>query len=561
MGNLILEVIRGQSRGRKYTLVKDCTIIGRGHDVDVVLRDPGSSRQHARILRTEDSYVVEDLKSMNGTEVNGRAVGRASLRPGMTIHICGWEAKVVEAAEPKPATPGPEVTLVEDVDLSASGAIQEVVDASKSLIVEPSRIESVHIEQSYSQLRLLIEIGEAMAVSQTVEELLNLIMDRLFDVFPAADNGLIMLLNPETGELEPKINRSAQGARSDIVVSRTIADIAVKERKSLLVSDAQQDERFASALSVVNLKLRSTMCAPLLHGGNVLGLIQVTTGRPGKRFKRDELNLLTALGAEVALAIENASLVTDLRRTNDELKKTLREIDMLRNVKEHMSKFVPEAARRRIEENPETPGLEKRDQDVSIVFLDIEGYTLISESRDQSRVDYIVECYFSRFLDSIYEYGGDINEIAGDGLMIIFQHDDAGTHAKNAVASAVEIRRQTEQINEEHKDKFEPIMINFGINSGTASVGSIRFEGYSGTRWTFTASGQTTIMAARLAAVANEGAILVGPETASRASAEFEMIDIGECELKNMRDQVRVHRIIDRKSDQETGDEMPGEDA
>jgi len=554
MGDLILEVIRGQSRGRKYRLDKNSMIIGRGHDVDVVLRDPGASRQHARIFRTEDGCAVEDLKSMNGTEVDGRSITRAPVRPGMIIRICGWEAKLLEEAEPKPAVAGPEVTLVEDAGVSTSGAIQEMVDASKSLVVEPPRIESVHLDQAYSRLKLLIEIGEAMAVSQTVEELLNLIMDRLFDVFPAADNGLIMLFNPETGELEPKINRNTRGDQDRIVVSRTIADMAVKERKSLLVSDAQQDQRFSSALSVVNLKMRSTMCVPLLHGGNVLGLIQVTTARPGKRFQRDELNLLTALGAEAALAIENASLVVDLKRTNEELKKTLREIDMLRNVKEHMSKFVPEAARRRIEENPETPGLEKRDQDVSIVFLDIEGYTLISESRDQSRVDYIVERYFSRFLDSIYKYGGDINEIAGDGLMIIFQHEDAVTHASNAVGAAVEIRRETERINNEHTDKFDPIMINFGINSGTASVGSVRFEGYAGTRWTFTAGGPTTIMAARLAALANEGAILIGPETAARAGARFDLADIGERELKNMRAQVRVHRVIDRKADQGTGE-------
>ena len=70
------------------------------------------------------------------------------------------------------------------------------------------------------------------------------------------------------------------------------------------------------------------------------------------------------------------------------------------------------------------PALDKREQDVTVLFLDIAGYTSMSEALDHEKVNFVVEHYFSSFLDDIYANQGDINETAGDGLMIIFQHDD-----------------------------------------------------------------------------------------------------------------------------------------
>ena len=79
------------------------------------------------------------------------------------------------------------------------------------------------------------------------------------------------------------------------------------------------------------------------------------------------------------------------------------------------------------------------------------------------------------------------------------------------------------EINEELKNRFQPVEVNMGINSGLAAVGMSRFTGTSGTRMTFTATGPVTNLAARIASAAKHGDILVGPETASRVGEDIKL--------------------------------------
>jgi class 3 adenylate cyclase len=185
------------------------------------------------------------------------------------------------------------------------------------------------------------------------------------------------------------------------------------------------------------------------------------------------------------------------------------------------------------------PSLQKRDVDVSILFLDVAGYTRISESLTREKVNFIIEKYFSSFLDVIYAHGGDINETAGDGLMVIFQGAKL-KNALNAAKAALDIRSRTMEINKELEGRFEPIDVNMGINSGVASVGMTRFHGAAGTRMTFTATGPATNLAARIASAATDGDILVGPETARRIKKEVTLYDRGVMHFKNVKEGIRV---------------------
>lgn len=550
---LKLKVTGGVSTGAEFDVAEDVVLIGRAQEAAVFVPDPGASRQHARIFHTHQGYFIEDLKSMNGTYLDGRRIQRASLRPGARISICEWSCTVEEKALPQPVA-DINVTMIEDAPVPEQPKveIQAEIDATFAPVSEAAPLPEAGLRRAFDRLRLLLEVGEALASMLNPEELLQLIIDRLFEVFPQADQAAIMLIDPESGQPVPKLGRR-RGSRGkeEILVSRTILRQAIEGRKSMLSTDAQRDARFGGAMSIVNLGIHSTMCVPMLAHEHALGVILVSTSQIAQSFTKEGLSLLTAIGQQAALALENAGLMDDLKQKNEELaaaneklRATLRQVDMLKNVKEHMSKFVPQSARRMIEENPDAPGLEKQDRDVSIVFIDIRGYTKISESRDQSRVDFLVERYFSRFLDFIYEHGGDINEIAGDGLMIIFQDQDPAAHARGAAQAALKIYDETARINAELKDEFDPVAINVGINSGMASVGSVRFEGMAGTRWTFTAGGPTTILAARLGASATDGAILIGPETAHRLGEGYNLRLRGEQQLKNMKNTVAVFELV-----------------
>jgi class 3 adenylate cyclase len=237
-------------------------------------------------------------------------------------------------------------------------------------------------------------------------------------------------------------------------------------------------------------------------------------------------------------------IIDELAAKNKELEATIAKVRLLENIKNQLSKFVPRQVTNLIENNPENPDLEKRDEDVSVLFLDAAGYTRMSEQVAQEKVNYLIETYFSSFLDVILENEGDINETAGDGLMIIFRNENPRVHAANAVRAAIGIRHRTSMINEAHRSLFEPVTVNMGINSGQASVGSTRFEGITGARWTFTASGRVTNLAARISGLATDGAILAGHETYRRVRQAFRLDPAGRHQLKNIRHSVLVYRVV-----------------
>jgi class 3 adenylate cyclase len=138
--------------------------------------------------------------------------------------------------------------------------------------------------------------------------------------------------------------------------------------------------------------------------------------------------------------------------------------------------------------------------------------------------------------------GGDINETSGDGFMAIFQDGDPVAHAARGVNAALMLLALTEALNQKERD--HPLAIHVGINSGAALVGSTRFEGRRGTRWTFTASGIVTTLAARLASAAGDGELLAGPETVRRLGGRYRLERVGQERLKNITEAIEVHRII-----------------
>src|SRR3989442_6760016 len=224
-------------------------------------------------------------------------------------------------------------------------------------------------------------------------------------------------------------------------------------------------------------------------------------------------------------------------QTTLRLKHTVdRKLGELRRIKDHFAKFVPEAVKRLVAGNPEAPELAKRECDVTVLFLDISGYTRLSERLAPESLNALIERYFSTFLDLIHAAGGDINETAGDGFMAIFP--DA-QHARTAADTALALLAATQALNTDNA--VQPLTVHMGLNSGVALVGSTRFEGVRGARWTFTASGAVTNLAARLADIARAGEILIGPEMAQRIGDRYRLQRIGREQLKNIDIPVEIY--------------------
>ncbi len=238
------------------------------------------------------------------------------------------------------------------------------------------------------------------------------------------------------------------------------------------------------------------------------------------------------------------------RRYTAELERTLARVRLMEDLEKSLTKFVPREVTNALQADPEALERGKIEKDVTVLFLDMQDSALLAESLGPRSTVRLIEVYFSEFLDCIYENQGDITETAGDGLMMIFQEDDPGKHAANAVRASLAIQATTRDIQARLSGAKNRIMINIGICSGSALVGFTKFEAISGTRVTFTASGLTTIVAARLADLATGGSVLIAEETRRRLTRpdgaplpEARFTALGPRPLKNVQHPVEIYRL------------------
>ncbi len=287
---------------------------------------------------------------------------------------------------------------------------------------------------------------------------------------------------------------------------------------------------------------RVASVARQIGAGNFASRVDVTS--------RDEIGQLGAaindMNGRLKQAYEDLEIKNKtLDETLTSLRESMQRVELLEQLKGELSKFVPESVKRLLEANPDATELEKSERDVTVVFLDIAGYTRLSEKMEPKQLNRLVQSYFSAFLEIIHGHGGDINETAGDGLMVIFQSErHQSDHAVNAARSALAICRHVEELNREFAHLSQPIFLHMGINSGIALVGATKLSAATGSRWTFTASGPVTNVAARIAAQAQPGDILVSAATAERIKDHLVLESIGERILKNVAEPVHLYRVI-----------------
>ena len=335
--------------------------------------------------------------------------------------------------------------------------------------------------------------------------------------------------------------------RVDTSMAPVLAEVRRHRNRQFLIGGLT----IVAAAAVLTIAMRRVVIRPLgqlsaagwrVGAGDFEARAPVTSrdeiGQLGAAF-----NDMTARLAAARQELEGKN--TELATALQHLQESRERLELLEQLKGELSKFVPEAVKRLLEQNPNATELEKKSVEVSVLFLDIAGYTKLSEQLEPRKLNQLVQTYFSSFLEIIQRHHGDINETAGDGLMVIFQaQPGAADHALNATRAAFAIRQRTEQLNEEYGGIFPPVQLHMGINSGEALVGATKIGAGAGQRWTFTATGPTTNVAARFAGSAQGGEIIVGPATAERIRSQFVLESLGERAFKNVSQPIRVFRVI-----------------
>jgi class 3 adenylate cyclase len=381
------------------------------------------------------------------------------------------------------------------------------------------------------RFRAQMSLAGKIAAFMGVNDILETIRSELRTAIPHAMEACVLLLDPDAKQY----TRPMQCALYDRPVnclmckrSRPAVKKAMKEKKAVIFRASSPVLRHDSS----SVEIGPEAAMPVLLGEEVIAVISLVSAPDGDFSRRDFLFLKD-------FSETLANVIVTARRHWETTKEKIRISKML----DHLSHFVPQSVRVMVEKNPELLSQEKQLKDVSILFLDLEGYTALSQSYPEVEVNRLVERLFSSFVDPIQRSKGDINETAGDGLMIIFKEDDARTNAINSVKAAFEIHERATELNAAIDTGIKFLHVKIGINSGQALLGMTRLKGSLDTRMTFTASGPVTNMAARLASLAKGGEILIGEETTRLITGLWPIYEIGEAKLKGFDGPVKVFSL------------------
>ena len=327
----MLTAVAGIPGPQDFPLAGERCILGRLPTHEVVIDNGAVSRTHAQITQVQGAFFLEDLRSRNGTSLNGEPIqgrGQVRLRDNDLIKICEVELRFVERTQrvrPKLKQPDRDPTgvaaTVQDIPGSLLGdefpplpaPLPELVEdgGSSAVAHELSTAGSTELHVRPEQkLRAILEISRDLGGQLRLDLVLPRILASLFKIFPQADRGVVVLAEPNTTDFQVKACR-LRSERDDLNaerISTTILRAAISQSKSLLCDNTLSDPRYMSE-SVTNLRIRSFMCVPLAsQAGGLQGAIQLDSFGLGKAFRQEDLDLLTAVCAQASLAIENARL-------------------------------------------------------------------------------------------------------------------------------------------------------------------------------------------------------------------------------------------------------------
>ena len=523
-----LDVLSGVQDTQSFSLLDDVEV-GRSPTSTICLPDHQVSRHHARITCHGDNFVIEDLQSTNGVRLRGKQIPAGvpcELHDGDEVGI-GSALFVFRlddtALETPPQEAAPEVhhqptqesasqwSVQKDFGMLTVTPVQEdiahqsialALDASTDMAVleahENQISQSVH--EALRRLRAMCQVSATLGMITERELLLGKIVECIFDIFPGADRLCMMLRERGSEVLVPVMARKrheAAGQHEEMVVSRSIVQEVVTRKRAILSFDAMGDKRFSHNASVINLSIRSMMCAPLVAADDLLGLIQVDSNTGPNMFTSEDLQILTGISAQAAITIKNMQLYEAVqtetaRRTSLQRYFSPGLVDLL--MSGNLSTTLGGSAYRG-----------------TILFSDIIGFTSLSEALAPTEVVTQLNRYFSIMQRLIYEQRGNVDKLNGDSIMAFWgvpynEPDDE----RNAVLAAMRMQQHLWFFNQTlMAEKKPPIHMGIGINTGEFIAGNIGSED----KIEFTLIGDTVNLAARLEGLSGRYQILIAETT------------------------------------------------
>jgi transcriptional regulator with GAF, ATPase, and Fis domain len=269
----------------RYEIVRRLTTIGAAPDCNLVLNGLEVADTHCTLTHEPGKFSLESTSRSNPFFLAGKKTRSHDLRHGEVIVIGGVEITFS-------AIDAPPEHKADDEDAEVQlAAMQRLQDFSAHLL-------------------------ESTELSGLLDELIDQVV-----ALTKASKGFLVLASDDS-DYEIRVARNLEREPVDDprqLLSDDILREVITSREAQIISDAYNDRRFQNSLSVINLKLSSVMCVPLIVRGELLGLIYVGNDDVVALFTSEQLEMLKVFASQAALLIKNALVLNELRSESEEL--------------------------------------------------------------------------------------------------------------------------------------------------------------------------------------------------------------------------------------------------
>src|SRR5215475_2000092 len=589
---------------RVHQLKEGETVIGRAPTCDLVITAPLTSRHHAVVRVDKKNVFLKDAGSTYGTTLKGSKVTtELEIRPGdsftlgpitltldrevhenevlsekhqifdeaatlvkrmenlnlppatATVEASAQSAATIVQAPPTPPSSHPPASAATPPKGTAAPAVvappaapSPVAPAAPTppkLVMTPSSERRSGLDRRKADvgrpagerrsgrdrrggrlLRLLTEISKTLVAMQPLEKVLNRVVELVFEIVPA-ERAFLLLRDSIDQPLSARVMRNRDGSvPPKVSISRTIVNTVMRDRVAMLAKDALYDSRLHASDSIQSMNIRSFMCAPLWNQNDVIGVLYCDNPR-SKKFITDDLEVFAALCNYAAVAIEQARLSL---RLLDESKR-----------RERLTRYhSPGVINRIMQEGDADGAFMAQERDVSVMFCDIVGFTTMSQHAPPQEIADMLNDFFGRMGEVIFEHDGTLDKFIGDAILAVFGAPfEQPDHATKAVAAALAMQRELIKANAEHPDR--PLRMRIAINSGRALTGDIG----SPKRREFTVLGDVVNTASRLeSTVAKPDQIVISKNTLEKIGNAFQVQPLGGVKLRGRDTELEVFEVV-----------------
>lgn len=501
-----LKVIKSTGEVSTCPLEGKEILIGRSHECQILIEEQLVSRKHAKIFCDGDKYFVEDLNSVNGVYINGAKVKKQAIAPGDKILV--GDSQIVYIDSEKDDQPL--------ANLSVSKPIDEIANAY-NLSVRRSQVASIRDTgkpvgsgtqgaKPTNFISILYQTSLWLAKEGHADKLLREALSIMVEVLQV-ERAAVYFLKPFQGIAGLAFVRG-QGYLSlnEAPVSKSVIGEVTSQRKVVVLTNLQEDEKFSQMRSIKAQKITSVICAPIWDDVDIYGTVYADTRDRPRVFSQDDIALVTGFGNILGSLVKRQILAERLQ--SEEVTRKM------------LTKYhSPEIVELLITEGQER--LKPRQCDVTVLFADIADSTTLFSRMPATEISNMLKTFYTSAGDVIRHHSGHINKFIGDCVFGVFNAPiTIENHEEHAVRAAFDIIDKT--IPEIEKNHGRKIGIHIGINTGSVIAGNVG----SDTVQEYAILGHSVNVASKISKDAVDRVVVAEPST-KNLQGKFKLEQIG----------------------------------